>query len=155
MPWLPSGAQIGIPANFNSMLDEPAGITNSTILINGKEVEWNSDIGNALKDALVFSPEAQKFAMVREVARLEVGGPVLNAAVPPFCLAGVMVYRVTLKLVYRVTLKQIFRLHTGLVVFRGVVNIVALEACSLHLQEGRHCVSTQGREDLKWTLEAH
>uniref|UniRef100_A0A673XN73 Transmembrane protein 177 n=1 Tax=Salmo trutta TaxID=8032 RepID=A0A673XN73_SALTR len=130
MPWLPSGAQIGIPANFNSTLDDPAGITNSTILINGKEVEWISDIGTALKDALVFSPEAQKFAMAREVARLEVGGLVLNAAVAPFCLAGVMVYRVTIK--------QIFRLHTGLVVFRGVVNIVALEACSLHLQEGRH-----------------
>lgn len=91
MPWLPSGAKIGIPANFNSMLDDPAGITNSTILINGKEVEWNSDIGTALKDALVFSPEAQKFAMAREVAHLEVGGLVLNAAVAPFCLAGVMV----------------------------------------------------------------
>uniref|UniRef100_A0A8C7L6Q3 Transmembrane protein 177 n=1 Tax=Oncorhynchus kisutch TaxID=8019 RepID=A0A8C7L6Q3_ONCKI len=67
MPWLPSGAQIGIAANFNSTLDDPAGITNSTILINGKEVEWNRDIGTALKDALVFSPEAQKFAMVRAI----------------------------------------------------------------------------------------
>lgn len=67
MPWLPSGAQIGITANFNSTLDDLAGITNSTILINGKEVEWNSDIGTALKDALVFSPEAKKFAMVRAI----------------------------------------------------------------------------------------
>ncbi|XP_024245519.1 transmembrane protein 177 [Oncorhynchus tshawytscha] len=118
VPWLPSGAQIGIPANFNSTLDDPAGITNRSILINGEKVEWDSVIGTALKDALVLSPEAQKFAVAREVARLEVGGPVLNAAVAPFCLAGVMVYSVTLK--------QIFRLHIGPVIFRGVVNVVAL-----------------------------
>uniref|UniRef100_A0A4W5N4V6 Transmembrane protein 177 n=1 Tax=Hucho hucho TaxID=62062 RepID=A0A4W5N4V6_9TELE len=109
---------IGIPDNFNSTPDNPAGIINRTILINGKEVEWNSDIGTALKDTLVFSTEAQKFAMAREVARLEVAGPVLNVAVALFCLAGVMVYGETPK--------QIFRLHTGPVVFRGVVNIVAL-----------------------------
>ncbi|XP_010895886.1 transmembrane protein 177 [Esox lucius] len=118
VPWLPSGAQIGIPANFNSTPNDPAGITNRTILINGKEVQWDSGIGTALKDALVFSPEAQKFAIAREVARLELGGPMLNAAVAPFCLAGVMVYGVTLK--------QIFRLHSGPVFFRGVVNVVAL-----------------------------
>ncbi|XP_046902817.1 transmembrane protein 177 [Hypomesus transpacificus] len=118
VPWLPAGAQIGIPANFNSTQDDPAGITNRTIFINGKEVEWDSDIGTTLKDALVFSPEAQKFAMAREVARLESGGPVLNAVVAPTCLAGVWIYSVTLK--------QIFALHTGPAVFRGMVNLVAL-----------------------------
>lgn len=118
VPWLPAGAQIGMPANFNSTLDNSAGITNRTIFINGKEVEWDSDIGITLKDSLVFSLEAQKFAVAREVARLEVAGPVLNAAVAPVCLAGVWIYSVTLK--------QIFALHTGPAVLRGVVNMVAL-----------------------------
>ncbi|KAJ8350698.1 hypothetical protein SKAU_G00258280 [Synaphobranchus kaupii] len=56
VPWMPSGARIGIPANFNSTLDDSAGITNRVILINGKEVDWDSGSGSTLKDALLFSP---------------------------------------------------------------------------------------------------
>ncbi|XP_029937425.1 transmembrane protein 177 [Myripristis murdjan] len=118
VPWLPSGAQIGIPANFNSTTDDTGGITNRTIFINGKTVEWDSDSGLALKEALVFSPEAQKFAIAREVARLESGGPIVSAAVAPFCLGGVWVYSVLLK--------QVFGLHAGPVLLRGAVNILAL-----------------------------
>lgn len=118
VPWLPAGAQIGIPANFNSTADDPSGITNRTIFINGKTVDWSSDTGSALKDALVFSLEAQKFAIAREVARLQSGGPVVSAAVAPVCLGGVWVYSVVLK--------QMFGLHTGPALFRGAVNVVAL-----------------------------
>ncbi|KAK2839556.1 hypothetical protein Q5P01_013296 [Channa striata] len=118
VPWLPAGAQIGIPANFNSTSDDSSGITNRTVLINGKAVDWNSDTGSALKDALVFSTEAQKFAIAREVARLQSGGPVMNAAVAPVCLGGVWIYSVLLK--------QVFGLHTGPALLRGAVNIVAL-----------------------------
>lgn len=118
VPWLPSGAQIGIPANFNSTTDDPSGITTRTILINGQEVEWDSDQGAALKNSLVFSPEAQKFAIAREVARLATGGPVLHAAVAPACLAGACVYSVALK--------QIFGLHAGSIISRACVNVVAL-----------------------------
>ncbi|XP_036397068.1 transmembrane protein 177 [Megalops cyprinoides] len=127
VPWMPSGAHIGIPANFNSTLDDSAGITNRVIFINGKEVEWDSDSGAALKEALLLSPEAQKFAVAREVARLESGGPVLHAAVAPACLAGVCVYGVALK--------QIFGLYSGPAVLRGLVNVlaVALGAASYFL----------------------
>lgn len=118
IPWLPAGAQIGIPANFNSTTDDSSGITNRTILINGKMVDWNSDAGSALKEALVFSLDAQKFAIAREVARLQSGGLVLKAAVAPFCLGGVWVYSVFLK--------QVFGLHAGPLLFRGAVNVVAL-----------------------------
>ncbi|XP_041858042.1 transmembrane protein 177 [Melanotaenia boesemani] len=118
IPWLPAGAQIGIPANFNSTSGDPSGITNRNIFINGKTVDWDSKAGSALKDALVFSSEAQKFALAREVARLQSGGPVLGAAVAPICLGGVWLYSVVLK--------QVFRLHAGPALFRGVANIVAL-----------------------------
>ncbi|CAJ1078841.1 transmembrane protein 177 [Xyrichtys novacula] len=118
VPWLPAGAQIGIPANFNSTVDDPSGITNRTIFINGKAVDWSSDTGAVLKDALVLSLEAQKFAVAREVARLQSGGPILSAVVAPFCLSGVWVYSVVLK--------QMFGLHTGPPLIRGVVNVVAL-----------------------------
>lgn len=118
VPWLPAGAQIGIPANFNSTTDNLGGITNRSIFINGKTVDWSSDAGSELKEALMFSPEAQKFAIAREVARLQSGGPVLNAAVAPFCLGGVWVYSVVLK--------QVFGLHTGPLLLRGAVNVLAL-----------------------------
>ncbi len=81
-------------------------------------VDWNSDAGSALKESLVFSPEAQKFSIAREVARLQSGGPVMSAAVAPFCLGGVWVYSVALK--------QMFGLHAGPALFRGAVNVVAL-----------------------------
>ncbi|XP_071758987.1 transmembrane protein 177 [Centroberyx gerrardi] len=118
VPWLPAGAQIGIPANFNSTAEDPGGITNRTIFINGKTVEWESDSGTALKEALVFSPEAQKFAIAREVARLDSGGLVLSAAVAPVCLGGVWVYSAFLK--------QVFGLHVGPPLLRGAVNVLAL-----------------------------
>ncbi|KAL2099330.1 hypothetical protein ACEWY4_005810 [Coilia grayii] len=118
VPWLPAGAHVGIPANFNSSADDLAGITNRTILINGKEVEWESEIGNSLKESLVFSPEAKKFAIAREVVRLESAGPVLHAAVAPACLAGIFVNSVVLK--------QIFGLYTGSMLARGLVNVVVL-----------------------------
>ncbi|XP_023192280.1 transmembrane protein 177 [Xiphophorus maculatus] len=118
VPWLPAGAQIGIPANFNSTTDDPSGITNRNIFINGKTVDWRTEAGSALKEALVFSTEAQKFAIAREVARLQSGGPVLTAAVAPFCLGGVWVYSVVLK--------QVFGLHGGPVLMRFSVNILAL-----------------------------
>lgn len=118
VPWLFAGAQIGIPANFNSTPDDPSGITNRTIFINGKTVDWASDTGTALQEALVFSHEAQKFAVAREVARLQSGGPAMSAAVAPLCLGGVWVYSVFMK--------QVFGLNGGPLLLRGGVNILAL-----------------------------
>lgn len=118
VPWLPAGVQIGIPANFNSTDDDSAGITNRNVFINGKMVVWDSDSGVALKQALVLSSEAQKFAIAREVARLQSGGPIVAAVVAPVCLAGVWFYSVFLK--------QVFTLHTGPVLVRAAANIAAL-----------------------------
>jgi len=118
VPWLSAGAKIGIPANFNSTPDDPSGISNRSIFINGKLVDWSSDTGSALQAALVFSLDAQKFAVAREVARLQCGGPVMSAAVAPVCLGGVWVYSVLMK--------QLFGIHAGPLLLRGGVNILAL-----------------------------
>lgn len=118
IPWFPAGAHIGIPANFNSTLDDQSGITNRNIFVNGKMVDWSSEAGCALKEALLFSLDAQKFAVAREVARLQSGGPIAGAAVAPLCLGGVWVYSVVLK--------QVFGLHSGPYLLRGVANAAAL-----------------------------
>lgn len=118
IPWLPAGAQVGIPANFNSTPDDSSGITNRTIFINGKTVEWDSDEGISLKEALVFSSSAQKFAIARELLRLDSAGPMVQAAVAPACLVGVCINSVVLK--------HMFGLYGGSILARGVVNVVVL-----------------------------
>lgn len=118
LPVLPSGARIGIPANFNSSEDDPRGVTDRTIFISGRAVDWSSAAGAALREALVLSEPAQKFAVAREVARLDACFPALTAAVAPLCVAGVWVYAVALK--------QIFSLHTGPVLLRAAANALSL-----------------------------
>uniref|UniRef100_A0A8C6X041 Transmembrane protein 177 n=1 Tax=Neogobius melanostomus TaxID=47308 RepID=A0A8C6X041_9GOBI len=105
LPVAPSGVRIGIPANFNSSEDDAHGITDRTIFINGRAVDWSSGSGSALRSAL-------------EVARLDSCFPALTAAVAPLCVAGVWVYSVALK--------QIFSLHTGPVLLRAAANALSL-----------------------------
>ncbi|XP_055017900.1 transmembrane protein 177 isoform X2 [Boleophthalmus pectinirostris] len=118
LPLLPSGVHVGIPANFNSSEEDTTGITDRTIFINGRAVDWSSATGTALRHALVLSEPAQKFALAREVARLDGCLPVLSAAVAPACVGGVWVYSVLLK--------QVFGLHSGPMVFRVAVNALSL-----------------------------
>ncbi|KAK1165883.1 transmembrane protein 177-like [Acipenser oxyrinchus oxyrinchus] len=115
IPRTPAGAHVGIPANFNSTAEDAGGITNRVVLINGKEVDWDSSVGRSLKEALTFSREAQKFSVAREVVGLESGGPVLHAAVAPVCVAGTCFSAVAIK--------QMFSLYTGPVVLRGLLNV--------------------------------
>uniref|UniRef100_A0A8C6V3N6 Transmembrane protein 177 n=1 Tax=Neogobius melanostomus TaxID=47308 RepID=A0A8C6V3N6_9GOBI len=107
LPVAPSGVRIGIPANFNSSEDDAHGITDRTIFINGRAVDWSSGSGSALQ---VCGGE--------EVARLDSCFPALTAAVAPLCVAGVWVYSVALK--------QIFSLHTGPVLLRAAANALSL-----------------------------
>ncbi|XP_015213754.2 transmembrane protein 177 [Lepisosteus oculatus] len=118
LPWLPAGARIGVPAHFDSTADAPAGISDRVILINGEAVRGDGSPGRALRESLVLSPAAQRFAIGREVARLQGGGPVLLAAVAPAglaltCLCGVAV-------------KQLLGLYAGPVLLRGLANAAVL-----------------------------
>ena len=116
--WLPAGAHVGLPANFNSTAGDAGGITDRSVFINGQAVAWDSEAGGALREALVLSPDAQKFAVAREVARLDIGGPVVSAVVAPVCLSGVWVYSVALK--------QMLGLHGRPALVRGAANLAAL-----------------------------
>ena len=81
-------------------------------------MDWSTDAGSALKESLIFSSDAQKFAIAREVVHLQSGGPVLSAAVAPLCLGGAWAYSVFLK--------HVFGLNAGSALFRGIANAVAL-----------------------------
>ncbi|XP_005990623.1 transmembrane protein 177 [Latimeria chalumnae] len=115
IPWLPNGAIVGIPANFNSTTGDPQGITNRVIMINGKELEWDSKLGASLQEALTLSSDAQKFAIAREVMCLQFGSPIVHAAVAPACLAGTCISAVAIK--------QLLGLYSGPIILRGLCNI--------------------------------
>ncbi|XP_074857503.1 transmembrane protein 177 [Carettochelys insculpta] len=115
IPWLPAGCLVGIPANFNSTAEDRQGIVNRVIVINGREVDWESKEGLTLKEALMFSPEAQKFAIAREIVYLQSNIPVVYAAVPPACLAGTCLSGVAIK--------QLLGLYSGPMLFRGIYNM--------------------------------
>lgn len=115
IPWMPSGALVGIPANFNCTKENSEGLTDHTIMVNGKELEWSSDIGKILKEALTFSCEAQKFAIAREVIYLKDSSPVMHALVAPVCLAGTCLSGLAVK--------QMLNMHSGPIVLHGLYNL--------------------------------
>ncbi|XP_003214966.1 transmembrane protein 177 [Anolis carolinensis] len=118
LPWLPAGCLVGIPANFCDTTDDEHKIANHVVVIEGKEVDWESPEGLILKGTLTFSPEAQKFAIAREAMYLQNNGPLTRAVVAPVCLAGTYVCGVAIK--------QLLGLYSGPVLLRGLYNIAVL-----------------------------
>ncbi|KFP80811.1 PREDICTED: transmembrane protein 177 [Acanthisitta chloris] len=116
IPWLPAGSLVGIPPNFDGTAEDKTGIVKHVIVIDGKEVDWESNEGVALKEALTFSLEAQKFVLAREVVYLQNGSPLASAVVAPTCLAGTFFSGRAVKL--------LLGLSAGPVVLRSVCNIV-------------------------------
>ncbi|NXK87695.1 TM177 protein, partial [Formicarius rufipectus] len=116
IPWLPAGSLVGIPPNFDSTAEDKKGIVNHVVVINGRKVDWDSNEGVALKEALTFSLQAQKFAIAREVVYLQNGSPLANAVVAPTCLAGTFVCGRAIKI--------FLGLSHGPVILRGICNIV-------------------------------
>ncbi|NXM08151.1 TM177 protein, partial [Tyrannus savana] len=115
IPWLPAGSLVGIPPNFDSTAEDKRGIVNHVVVINGKKVDWESSEGVALRDALTFSLQAQKFAIAREVAYLQNGSPLKIGVVAPVCLAGTFLCGRGIKLLLGVS-------H-GPVILRSLCNI--------------------------------
>ena len=116
IPWLPAGSLVGIPPNFDSTAEDKRGIVNHVVVINGKEVDWKSNEGVALQEALTFSLKAQKFAIAREVVYLQSGSPVASAVVAPACLAGTFLCGRGIKL--------LLGLSPGPVILRSLCNLI-------------------------------
>ncbi|XP_077176672.1 transmembrane protein 177 [Paroedura picta] len=115
IPWLPAGCVVGIPLSFAETADDEHVIVNHIVMVEGKEVDWKSTEGLALKEALILSSEAQKFAIAREVMYLQKNSPLIHAAVAPICLSGTYICAVAIK--------QLLGLYSGPVVLRGLYNI--------------------------------
>ncbi|MEE6523473.1 hypothetical protein FKM82_022403 [Ascaphus truei] len=115
VPWLPGGCLVGIPANYNQTKEDGVGIVDRVIMINGKEVDWGSEAGARLKEALTLSAEAQKFSLARDALYAQSGSPVIQASVAPGCLSGLCISGVAIK--------QVLGLYSGPVILRGLYNV--------------------------------
>ncbi|XP_048185593.1 transmembrane protein 177 [Perognathus longimembris pacificus] len=84
-PKLPAGAVVGIPAIFLGSL---VASSDHPVIVHGQRVNWQNPAGTRLRDALILSHDAQKFALAREVVYLESSAAALQAVPAPACLAG-------------------------------------------------------------------
>ncbi|XP_055973658.1 transmembrane protein 177 [Sorex fumeus] len=114
-PRLASGAMVGIPATF---LGGPVIDTDQPIVIHGHKVHWQSPAGIRLKNALILSHDAKKFALAREVAYLESGTAALQALPAPACLVGTWTLSVSAK--------HALGLYGGPLRFRVAFNLLAM-----------------------------
>lgn len=73
-------------------------------MINGKEVDWESNGSVALKKALTSSPKVQTFAVAREVVYLLKGSLLASAIIAPTCLAGTFLFGRGIKLLLSLSL---------------------------------------------------
>lgn len=113
-PRLATGAVVGIPATF---LSGPVIDTEQPIVIHGQKIHWQSPAGIRLRNALILSHDAQKFALAREVAYLESGSAALQALPAPACLAGTWILSVSAK--------HALGLYSGPMNFRVAFNLLA------------------------------
>ncbi|KAM8934850.1 transmembrane protein 177 [Pelodytes ibericus] len=114
IPWLPGGCVIGIPPNYNTQKNG-VGIVDRVLMVNGKGVDWSSEEGVCLRDALFLSTEAKKFSLAREALYAQSNGPVIKSLVAPICFSGVCLSSVAVK--------QLLGLYAGPILLRGLYNV--------------------------------
>ncbi|XP_007433189.1 transmembrane protein 177 [Python bivittatus] len=118
LPWRHKGCVVGIPYHFSDTSSGEQQIAKIGVLLKGRKVDWTSTEGLTLKDALTLSPEAQKFAIAREIINLQQNRPLACAAVGPICLAG--------SCISGVAVKQVLGLYYAPVLFRGIYNMAVV-----------------------------
>ncbi|XP_032091848.1 transmembrane protein 177 [Thamnophis elegans] len=118
LPWRAKGCVVGIPYHFSNRASGEQQIAKIDVHLRGKKVNWTSPEGLALKDALTLSPEAQKFAIAREIIDLQQNRPLICATVAPICLAG--------SYISGVTVKQVLGLYYAPVVLRSIYNMAVV-----------------------------
>ncbi|KAI5755436.1 hypothetical protein M8J77_016785 [Diaphorina citri] len=71
--------RIGIPSNFNYKSEADI---NPNVKIESKLIDWNSEEGKILKESLVLSENAQKFAIAQEVYKCDLTSFYLHLSYP-------------------------------------------------------------------------
>ncbi|PZC82745.1 hypothetical protein B5X24_HaOG209843 [Helicoverpa armigera] len=117
------GVAIGIPVNFN--YKTLADIQADDIQVNQKKVDWESEAGKKLAEALILPEKVQEFAICREIIMTQNNKIVYQAAYPFTCLF--FAYNVSQMLNRRLNL------YAGPPLMRGILySIVGMFATGLY-----------------------
>lgn len=81
------GALTGIPTNY--MYTSPNDIERGEITIRGQKVNWSSEGGKNLEQALVLSDDEQVFGIAREIIQLQTQKVLLNSIFPCASIIGI------------------------------------------------------------------
>lgn len=73
---LSSKCILGVPISFK--YEDTREFDQTGILVNNEPVQWRTPEGISLQESLVFSDEAKKFAIARELAHLNTAEPFIN-----------------------------------------------------------------------------
>ncbi|CAL8096001.1 unnamed protein product [Orchesella dallaii] len=79
-----TGSIVGVPRHFS--YGSPAHVEKNDIMVENKPIEWGSDGGQLLKDSLVVSERAQKFAIAREIVMTDTHSPYIHGGLGGFAL---------------------------------------------------------------------
>lgn len=105
------GAVVGIPVNFTYKSLED--IDKENLQVNLKQVDWSSEIGQQLANALILPEEVQKFALCREILATNNNKIIFDGAYP--------VLVVTLIYALSQYINRRLRLYEGPPALRGIL----------------------------------
>ncbi|XP_052896926.1 transmembrane protein 177 [Anopheles moucheti] len=74
------GAYVGVPSNFE--YDSVAAIDRTDIKIRNQPIDWNTEPGKLLEDALVLSEDEQVFGMARELLTMKSHKTLVQSIIP-------------------------------------------------------------------------
>uniref|UniRef100_A0A182PHU4 Amino acid transporter n=1 Tax=Anopheles epiroticus TaxID=199890 RepID=A0A182PHU4_9DIPT len=74
------GAYVGIPSNFE--YDSVASIDRTDIKIRNQPIDWSSEAGRLLEDALVLSEDEQVFGIARELLTMKTHKSLIQSIIP-------------------------------------------------------------------------
>ncbi|XP_049299562.1 transmembrane protein 177 [Anopheles funestus] len=74
------GAYVGIPSNFE--YDSAAAIDRTDIKIRNQPIDWNTEPGKLLEDALVLSEDEQVFGIARELLTMKTHKTLIQSIIP-------------------------------------------------------------------------
>ncbi|XP_045107493.1 transmembrane protein 177-like [Portunus trituberculatus] len=95
-----NGSILGLPSSLK--WDGDLDFDGSGVMVNSAPVQWNSDAGKALKNSLILSENAKKFAIAREIAGMRTSQAVTQASIP--CTGLLVAYCISLGINKRLNL---------------------------------------------------
>lgn len=124
------GGIVGIPGNFKYLSTDD--VERNKVVLNNQSVDWNSQAGEKLAEAMVLSDDAKKFAIAREIFAVKSYYHAVDAFLASSCFLGSYCfgYVMNRKLGLREKLPMVIRggFYTAFACFGALTYVVLRDA---------------------------